>query len=53
MSARKYQLNIALESTMVLNKIIGIHRKRPVVMRRWRKLSRYMRRSLHGKNTDV
>ena len=37
MSARKYQLNIALESTRVLNKIIGIHRKRQVVMRRWRK----------------
>lgn len=49
----KYQLAIALESTTVLNKIMGIQRKRPVVMKRWRKLSKYMKRSLQGKDAGV
>lgn len=47
--SRKYQLSIALESSKVLLHVMGIHRKRPVVMKRYRKLVRYMERSLVGK----
>jgi ribosomal protein L34E len=53
MKPRKYQLAIALESTKVLHKIMGIHRKRPVVMTRWRKLSKYMKRALQGSGTGA
>lgn len=53
MKPRKYQLAIALESTKVLNKIMGVHRKRPVVMARWRKLSKYLKRALQGNSTGA
>lgn len=49
MTARKYQIAIALESTIVLQKIMGIHKKRPVVMKRWRKLSMYLKRAMTAK----
>ena len=52
-TARKYQIAIALESTLELARIMGIHRKRPVVMARWRKLSKYLKRALQGNSTGA
>ena len=48
-SMRRYQINIGLESTLVCSRIMGVHRKRPVVMKRWRKLSLYLHRAVNGK----
>ena len=53
MTARKYQIAISLETTIVLQKIMGIHRKRPVVMKRWRKLGKYLKRAIDGKAIAV